>query len=142
MRTNIFHVFFQICLPSVILVTAATPQVWRAVRQDREKVRTSPALREYATMTKQVWSEKLKRAEDLKLLQGFFKHNSVLSLVFIPCFCFHLLQEMTQTPITVPKTRRRMEQTVVWTAGRTLRRTLSARVKRRKGRARVYAPIR
>lgn len=45
-------------------------------------------------------------------------------------------------PITVPKTRRRMEQTVVWTAGRTLRRTLNARVKRRKGRARVYATIR
>lgn len=93
----------RICLPTAMVVTAATRPVSRAVRRDLEKVLILPALREYATMTK---------------------------------------QEMTRMPISVLKTKRRMEWTVVWTAGHTLRKTLNVRVKRRKGRTRVYATIR
>lgn len=57
--TAFFHVFLQICPPSAMVATVATPQVWRAARWDHEKVRISPALREYATMTKQVRFEQL-----------------------------------------------------------------------------------
>lgn len=49
----------QICPPTAMVVTAATPQVSRAARRDREKVLILPALREYATTTKQVWFEQL-----------------------------------------------------------------------------------
>lgn len=54
MRNCIFHVFLQICPPTAMLVTMATPQVWMAVSQDHERVLTSPALKEYATMMNQV----------------------------------------------------------------------------------------
>lgn len=85
-----------------MVVTAATPQVWRAVRLDREKVLISPAPREYATMTKQVRFERLKDAEVLQKepFQGLF----FLTVCFV-----YLLQAMTQMPIAVLKTRRRME---------------------------------
>lgn len=50
----------QICHPLAMAVTAATPQVWKAVKQDLEKVLKSPVLRGHATMTKQVCFEELR----------------------------------------------------------------------------------
>lgn len=41
-------------------VTAATPQVWKAAKRDREKALTSPAPRESATTMKQVCFKKNK----------------------------------------------------------------------------------
>lgn len=49
-----------------MVVTVATPPVWRAVRQVREKVPILPALREYATMMKQVCFEEFEDVQGLK----------------------------------------------------------------------------
>ncbi len=59
MNNDICRVFPQICPPTATAVTAATPQVWTAVSPDRERVLMSPALKEYATMMKQVRFEQL-----------------------------------------------------------------------------------
>lgn len=111
--------------------TAATHQVWRAARWDHEKAPTSPALRACAT-TKQVQ----------------VKHTQIFITDILPCMrnvvplisqsaLTYPLKGITQTSTTVSKTKRRTGQTAVWTAGRTLRKTVSARVKRRRKRARA-----
>lgn len=87
-----------------MVVTAATPRVWKAVRLDHEKVLTLPALREYATTTKQVCFRELR---DVHLIhRSYFQAHGVFNEVFF--FCVYFLQEITQMPIIALMTRRRM----------------------------------
>lgn len=111
--------------------TAATHQVWRAARWDHEKAPTSPALRACAT-TKQV---QVKRTQIFitDILPCMW---NVVPLISQSALTYPL-KGITQTSTTVWKTKRRTGQTAVWTAGRTLRKTVSARVKRRRKRARA-----
>lgn len=57
-------------------------------------------------------------------------------------FVLYRLKATTQPSLTALKTRRRMQRTAVWTAGRTLRKTVSAKAKRRRKRARASAAVR
>lgn len=68
--------------------------------------------------------------------------NSLVSYNHILSYCVDFVQEITYTPITVQRTRKRMEQTAVSTAGLTLKEKFNARAKRRKENPTVYATTR